>query len=413
LSATLRFSSSASIAETQWLAVEFNNTSGRPLEISQVWIHVNGECQEPSTHKYVQSGGIADLNYLTPALKPLNTGVVTVAFGSTVSLPSPRAGFVVKAIVQGQVSLEHAPVGDTSFEIPREGVPISFTWRYPNADEFESMRAELKHLLLNPKYESPHSTRLLSLFAMQEVAESMSLDDLLPALKRREGSMDGRDQISRQLAKRFSDAPMLRAYYHEARASFQESLEKARRDGTAEPYINRTPWWDDLVPHQVWKAEFAEFVLARYEAGDVCVGIDKFVAYREQWIADPQYVARLSAAFLKHQPILSRDVKKLSGKKLPDWYEAALEAAALRDTNIVKLLEPALRDKRTLEIDLGSGGKFRVRVCDHAVEAILEILDGDSWLAFAKAGISGWTTDREGRAAHDRVILELRKRLAH
>ena len=51
------------------------------------------------------------------------------------------------------------------------------------------------------------------------------------------------------------------------------------------------------------------------------------------------------------------------------------------------------------------------RVCDHALIAILKILDGDSWTAFEEAGITGWRTEDERLAAFDLLIGILTDRL--
>ena len=78
---------------------------------------------------------------------------------------------------------------------------------------------------------------------------------------------------------------------------------------------------------------------------------------------------------------------------------------------LVELLKPALDDKRDANIDLGAGGINKRRVCDRAVWAINELLDGDSWLAFKQAGIEGWKTDAEEIMAHDTIIAILKKKL--
>ena len=63
------------------------------------------------------------------------------------------------------------------------------------------------------------------------------------------------------------------------------------------------------------------------------------------------------------------------------------------------------------DIDFGAGGINRSRVCDRAVWGINELLDGDPWLAFKRAGIEGWKRDAEEIEAHDKVIAIQKKRL--
>ena len=62
-------------------------------------------------------------------------------------------------------------------------------------------------------------------------------------------------------------------------------------------------------------------------------------------------------------------------------------------------------------IDYGAGGLDEGRVCDHALFAILEILDEDSWAAFEKAGIKGGSTEEQRLKACDRMIEILKGRL--
>ena len=91
-------------------------------------------------------------------------------------------------------------------------------------------------------------------------------------------------------------------------------------------------------------------------------------------------------------------------KELEQWAGAVLEAGAVADPALVELLKPALEDKRQARINYGAGGWNEGRVCDRALSAILQILDGDSWAAFKAAGITGWHTEEERLEAYDRVI---------
>jgi len=78
---------------------------------------------------------------------------------------------------------------------------------------------------------------------------------------------------------------------------------------------------------------------------------------------------------------------------------------------LIDLLKPALKDQRQARINYGAGGWNEGRVCDRALIAMLQILDGDSGTAFKKAGIKGWRTEQERIAAHDRLIGILTARL--
>jgi HEAT repeat protein len=129
-----------------------------------------------------------------------------------------------------------------------------------------------------------------------------------------------------------------------------------------------------------------------------------------EWREKPAYVARVSAVLLKRYPILKRDVRTIPDKELKRWVEAVREAGAVADPALVELLKPALEDKRQARINYGAGGWNEGRVCDRALRAILQILDGDSWIAFEAAGIKSYT-EEERVETHDRVIGILKDRL--
>ena len=87
------------------------------------------------------------------------------------------------------------------------------------------------------------------------------------------------------------------------------------------------------------------------------------------------------------------------------------QAAKVGDVQLVKLLKPALDDKRDANINLGAGGIDKDRVCDRAAGAINELLDVDPWLAFKQDGSQGWETNTERIKTYDTIIANLKKRL--
>ena len=114
---------------------------------------------------------------------------------------------------------------------------------------------------------------------------------------------------------------------------------------------------------------------------------------------------------LKQHPILKRNVRNIEDQDLSTWAKAVENASSVAAPNLISLLTPALEDKRLASIDLGAGGINKSRVCDRALFAILQWLDGDSWAAFKEAGITGWSTEEEKVAASQRMITVLKDRL--
>ena len=393
LSAKLRFMRSASLADRYWLAVEFDNHTGKPLKIDQAWLQLEGERKSPSTGKVVLSGGIAGGHDFFNALAP---GITTITghmdhpninmCHSSLDLP-PREGFHVEAIVKADANLANGKTVAT----PENGVPIRFEWRYPNADEVESMRRELRRSMPNSDQDGERGGRWTTLLRAEVVAEALSLEELLTALKRREDNIGGRQELSWEVARRFSNSPPVVAYYREALKG------------------KRSEAWRDHVDPAVWKSAFAAPLIARYEASDDWVWMTDFEIHRKEWITNQSYVARLSAAFLKRQPILQESVERLSGERLSQWCRAADEAGVVGDTNLVRLLAPALTDKRADNVDNGAGGRSEDRVCDHALSAVLKLFEGKHRPDYKEAGFTEerWSR-KEYQAANDRLIAALK-----
>ena len=99
--------------------------------------------------------------------------------------------------------------------------------------------------------------------------------------------------------------------------------------------------------------------------------------HRADWASDNQVVKRLSAALIKHRPLLGENVKDLSPKDLGAWSEAAFEAGIIGDKALLGIFVDALDDQRMpIQPHISSAPLLpgRKRVCDHALDAIGNIM---------------------------------------
>ena len=394
LSAKLLYLPKASLADEDCMSLEFDNKSGTMLDVAQAYLNLDGNRTDITTGKAVSSGGITGgvsyIGKLSPGITTV-TGYVFKCASANLGLP-PRGGFHLDAVAIGDARLSDGRV----FATPKQGVKFSFEWLYPNPTEVESMKTRFKELLAHPDNQFASGYRLDALAKVQEVGDSVSFDELLPALKSRSW-VDGKDAIMTIIGRRFQNEPGVIAY-------FVEQLSRA--DGDA--FFS--------FPREVWQNPvFIEPLVKRYEK----YGNDgmELLQLRPAWITNQQTVARLSAALLQRHPVLDRNVAELSGSDLNDWSSAVPDAGIIGDTNFLKWLKPALDDKRIIPdpvskyVDSRPKLPWTPRVCDSAVGAILMILDGDSWSAFKLAGIKGIRTKEEYYAAHDKVIANLKERL--
>lgn len=312
-------------------------------------------------------------------------------FGDTFESAPPMGLPPVTGLrVDVEARLNTEITGGNRYQTPEEEPAFTLDWRYPSAVEVTEMSREMKQYLRAPRDFEKNLSRMSILFKVPEVRDSQTLDDYLTAMKAARDSSVRHLLVPNVFAK-YADSPEVLAYYREA---FRK-----------EPDIV----YGDASTSSVWNAEFLEPLVQGCEKGKWrCFSV--LSRHSAEWREKPAYVARVSAVFLKRYPILRRDVRTIPEKELNLWVEAVLEAGPVADPALVELLKPALEDKRQARINYGAGGWNEGRVCDRALVAILQILDGDSWVAFEAAGIKGYT-EEERLETHDRVIGILKDRI--
>lgn len=405
----LRYMPVFSAADPFPMALELDNRSGGPLKIEQIYV-VFRTSRRDTEQPHVS------MPRSTVVLSELANGVTTVTGGALWSPLlaamelTPNACVRVPVTTGGNVRLQDGR------RYYFDNVPFEFELRYPVPPVIESMKQQLREgLRTEPRPPSPYREKpavilsdgtpaildrasdtdvvdRLDFLVMKEIVDAMTLDDLLAGLKTYKRC---RQTIAQLLKRRFPDSPEVLAYY-------REELPK-----------EHTNAWDDALMPGVWNDEFLKAAVARLEKGNLRWGFSILERHRKEWIGKPDYVARISAAMLKHYPTLASGPQKLPDKELHDWGRAVSDAGATGDRQFIKYFAPALDDKRVIQEPEESSAPrgFATRVCDCALDAILMILDGDTWEAFKKAGIDGWSTDRQAFAAYDRVITDTKKRL--
>ena len=285
--------------------------------------------------------------------------------------------------VDAQAKVDTEITGGNRYQTPEKGRSFRFDWRYPSAAELTGMIREMKQYLRAHGDLENNLSRMNALFKVPQVRDGQTLDDYLLALKASR-DFNVRHVLVPNVFVKYADAPQVLAYYRKA---FRK-----------EPDIV----YSDASSVSVWNEEFLEPLVQGCEKGKWHY-FSMLSRHSVEWREKPAYVARISAAFLKRHPILQREVRTIPDGQLEEWAKAVVEAGTVADPALVELLRPALADKRQAWINYGAGGWNKRRVCDRALIAILQILDGDSWVAFEAAGIKSYTAE-EQMEVYDRVI---------
>jgi hypothetical protein len=214
----LRVRGKASLAVPDWLVIEFENKTDKPLPIGIGGNYgIRNEVANLRTGKGVSSGGLAsgnDYDMLGGHRKALPVGPyknvrrVSDYSAALLGLPPPE-GWRVRGRFHFDLDLK----GRGRIETPPDGVPFEFEWHHPGEAGYAAMRQRLKQLLKEPEYEAHHVYILDAHLKVPEVARVLTRDDLLRALSGREGSFDGRWSLLQYLNRHFRDDAELRAYF--------------------------------------------------------------------------------------------------------------------------------------------------------------------------------------------------------
>jgi hypothetical protein len=280
---------------------------------------------------------------------------------------------------------------------PNGGIKIQLQWRYPSPREIEDSKIELRTLLLHPQHTFAHDAALYRLLRIPEVANSLSVDELLHALADRTDSVDGRDLIVTQIALRFNRDPKVVSYY----------LERIRRG-------DHRALFDLESCVQLWSPSWIHPLVTDFEH-DGDSGILRTLSYhRADWGDSLEVVSRLSAALLLSRPLLHVSVASIPISQLADWKTSVQDAVLIGNKEFIRRLSPGLDDHRVIHEPLTMLNPPEIRVCDVALVAILTILDGRPQLAFQKAGLNMPDLEFSPKiqfSTFDRVIALTKRRI--
>jgi hypothetical protein len=384
----LKVKRQATLADTEWLVIEFTNAGSRTLTVPSLFYLINGEQDDPRTGRHVSSGLLASSMEYEPYPKPTQRvplGPVIVKAGkgtrfsggasyvSAVQLGvPPRDGWRVRAAIELRLHLSDGRYVHT----PSAGVPFEFDWLPPDAAGYKALGERLRTMLAAPERGELFRLQLVRMLEIPEVTREVSREELIRSLSRCSGMGVRVDAIASHLARRYpNDAKML-AYCRE-RLSAGEALAVF-----------------DVICAGFWEPSFTEPLVRLYEADPGRSGVLTILArHQAEWAEGIKASERLSAALLKGEPLLRKAIGEVAAAEFRAWSDAVDRLVLTGDRTAVEHLRPALDDRRKMFNDdtvtkLGNT-PTRPRVCDHAAEAILILLDGNidkAWQGAGKAG---------------------------
>jgi hypothetical protein len=416
LTVRLKVLARASLADTQWMALEFENKGPLPLTVRNAQYWTRAEYSDLGTGQDAGSGSLASGNTydlfphawattpVSPIVLPPGKTYRTVEqpsdYGSALLGLPPPGGLSVRGRAYIAVDLS-----DGRHLRPTEaaGVPFAFDWIYPSDAGFQALRARLARLLRSPQNRAYHAYILGTYLRIPQVARAATADELVTALARRRGPFEGRAEVAAHVAKHFANDPAVAAYYRQR-----------LKDGDL---VALTELWHATL----WARSHVKPLVGLYESDPTKFheALTVLHKYRDDWINDSDIVRRLSAVVRRAYPALGRDVRRLEKEGLEQWADAILRLSMTGDRSAMVLLRPALDDKRAFRSTkhLSLPDRVRVpplRVCDVALEATLTLVDGSPDEAYRRAGLApvgGGNREAAYAELRDGMIAALKRRL--
>lgn len=396
----LRVRQETSLADEDWIAVEFDNVGKSDVKIDMAQYRMESERFNLETGIFVSSGSLVSGNTfdLFPHARdtiPVAERVVPPGVYRMIDHPSlyssallglpPGDGCLVKAQIFVDLRIDNE-------RVKLEAKKFEFQWLYPDAKGFEAMRLRLLHLLANPRNAVQHAYILHTLLAVPELAEAASAQQLLAAIEPRVEAFSGRQYVLEHLNNHY-----------------------AGESAVIDHFFSRIVDSDTLITEdlrsvpKVWDSRFLPALLNRFDVRRDSVP-DIFVILRQQGTpqrGDKQIASRLSNALLRFGWIEPGETYVPSVLA----YQISLMGHTC-DRAMIPRLMPYLDDKtQTIDANqLGLSLDIRLpplRVCDNALEAILEILDGSPGKGYKDAGFK-FSSVRGARPQDVDEITEMR-----
>jgi hypothetical protein len=417
LTVRLKVLAKASLAETGWMALEFENLGERPLTVSNTHYWITAEYGRLGTDAPTASGSLASgssYDLFPQAWATTPVAPIVLPPGKThraleqpsdystalLGLP-PLPGWAVRGRIFIAVNLSD---GRELRAAEMGGLPFRFDWLYPDDAGFKTLRDRLGKLLRAPENKPHHGYILGTYLRIPEVARSATLDQLLAALALRRAAFEGRGEIAAHLAKRFGNDPAVTAYYSQRLQDGDDVV------------------LSDLLQTTLWDNSHVKPLVRLYESNSSKYhgALAVLHKHRGDWIKDADISRRLSAVVQRQYPAARQNPRGLKVEELERWAHAVDNLSMTGDKTAITLLSPALEDKRAFRSTkrLSMPARMRVpplRVADVALDAILTLLDGSPDEAYRRA--ESKPTDRANLDAgyavlRDRMIMDLKNRLA-
>lgn len=403
LTVNLRVQPKATLADEQWIAIEFINQGSSPIKVKDANYQMKRTDRDFGGQPSLSGGYNRVLFPKALAKSPAGRMVIPTGTYRVIEQPStyssallglaPKRGQRIKAQIHFVLWLDDG----TKIDTRGEPMPFDFKWLRPDMDGLARIRARLKHMVANPNFVAHNNTLLGALLRIDEVSNELTLPESLTGLDKFGSMISGRDGLARFVDRRFPNDPALIAYLDE----------RLRQRDTAVLY-------EMTYMPNTWDDRLLDPLLSKFEGSARNWRLVMMVLelHDSPHKSNAEVARRLTRAIVASGGLSDSSVNS-SVKK----YGALRMLGRTHDSAALKHLKPLLDDKNSVPID--SVAVFTTefplfRVCDVALEAALMLLDGDAGAIHPNLGSGRKRLESivEKVSKHrDELIVKVKKRI--
>ena len=393
LTVRLKVRAAASMLERDWIKLEFENHTQKPLGIHFMLDATasvkpaNGRPPNATLFPRLSAnefgrknanGQLQPLATIPPGVMSAGEELLAGAIANNLGRP-PEGGLQVDGKARLILNMFEVP-GRKKLTTPGNGAAFSFAWRPPQGEQLKQARDELQTLLFTAPVErsEAYRLRLQMLLNIPELSRDLSTDKVLTALGRFT-SNDRRWDVFRTLVMPRRKDPKIIAYYRDRIVAGDDDvlIDLIQSDWLSMPGKNRR---EEVY---LWDRSFVEPMLALYEK-DPRKNLRAFTTLERraaEWSSDTAVTARLAAISHKLYPVLDKKLDNLERPDVEELMYGIWHLGKTRDRASLPLLAKAMDTKyptpfpppriHLANMPLGSS------VAHQAAMAVVQITDGE------------------------------------
>lgn len=383
----------ACLADTNWIGFEFENKSGDTLKsesycqyaIDKIYNGGTGNLtQEANFYPFMADGYAHFKSKISPT--PIKVFESLSNEGSAMlGLPkNTNDTLLVKCSLNFTLPLTNGK------KLEIKDYKFTFYWYYPSSKQLVSLRNRLRYYLTHEQKGNKSYYYFHTLLTNPTITDSLPVQEFLNALKTYQKNMGFYgNNILAYLDRTYPENKIVIHFFQKMIDDDNDNLFE---------YLYRMPQISCELVHSLLR-NYHKHMDNRLKRSAI------ISIYRQN--IHPKYgntyAQHLWQPFIRDNPILKTKPDSLSSKNLQAWLETIHTLGNIGDTNTIKFITPFLKNKGIINNNVCIHAKYRktnirkargdiqamcIRICDFALESILNIKGKKASFLYIPAGIN-------------------------